>query len=176
MLIPPDKPTPAVFKRPLVIAFYQMDWFSTRRGEDLKKLAQFYQDVQAWRHMLSFTASGKILKAAFLDLYETIVWRMPNPAPKKDAIYNAFLERSLGGPAPDFDQGYIRHLLANVKPEIVLGLGTSAQEGIGKVICQVPHVGTCLFGKHPMEEGAAESLVNLAWEVKILINEHYAHH
>lgn len=160
-LIAPASPKPLTFTRPLILAFYQMNWFSTRQGEDLKKLNAFYQDPTEWRNMIIHTASGKLLKAVFKDLYDTIVWRMPNPGPRKE-VYSA------GFPVPsltDFDEGYLRHLIGNLKPEIVLGLGTSAQEGIGRVVCQVPVRGICLFGKHPLEEGAADSLRSLLIEL-----------
>jgi hypothetical protein len=163
---------PFVVKRPLVMAFFQMNWFSVQSGERLTRLHQFYRDHNEWRDMLSHTQSGRTLKTVFKDLYETIVWRMPNPGPKKNPVYRATLERSLGEEIPDYDEAYIRHLLANVKPEIVIGLGTSASKGIGQVACQVPVKGAVLFGKHPLETGATESLINLAVELRTEL-EHY---
>lgn len=166
-LKPPNNPAPLVFKRPLVLAFYQMDWFSTQKGERLTTLNQFYRDVDSWRTMLSHTATGKTLQASFKGLYDTIVWRMANPGECKISpdIKSMLLSKAPKIEIPDFDQGYIRHLIGNLKPEVVIGLGASAREGISRVVCQIPVRSTCLFGKHPLEEGALESLTSLAEEV-----------
>lgn len=166
-LRPPNNPTPFAVKRPLVLAFYQMDWFTSTKGERLRTLNQFYRDPDSWRTMLTHTATGKILQVSFKDLYDTIVWRMANPGECRIVpdILSMMLSKNPYTSIPDFDQGYIRHLIGNLKPEVVIGLGAAAKEGVSRVVCQIPVRSMCLFGKHPMEEGAHESLSSLAEEV-----------
>ena len=150
------------------MAFYQMNWFNTRKGEDLSKLNAFYLDVNSWREMIEYTASGKALRASFNDLYDKIVWRMPNPGPCKidSSVQSMWLSKHPNAELPDFDLGYIRHLIGQLKPEIVIGLGDAAKEGLSRVVCQIPVKGQLFFGMHPCAENAVQSLSSLAEELK----------
>lgn len=159
--------TPASFQRPLIIGFYQMDWFQKLSGDRLKQLESVYRNADEWRDMLAKTPSGKVLQPIFKDLWDRIIWRMPNPGQRKESFRAHAIGTMAGLTMPDYDAGYILHFLGQLKPEIVFGLGESAIQGIGRVATSVPLQGAVFFAKHPLEEGALESLVGLTYEIRM---------
>jgi hypothetical protein len=142
-------------ERPVILAFYQMDWFQKANFKALEQLRRTYLHYDHWRDMLSHTKSGTVLKTVLKDLYDRIIWRMPNPGPKLNDRAEL-----------DFHAPYVREVLLHLKPEIIIALGPSAHSVVGQEISSVPFTGEAFFSKHPLEPEALNSLVELASQLR----------
>jgi hypothetical protein len=144
---------------PTIVVIFQSPWFSAERPEIL----HIYSDPAQWREKIRNTKAGSVLTKVFKDLYETIIFRAANPYPEVDVFEKG---ASRNQASRNYSPRHIAEVFAEYDPQIVVALGESAQEGVNHHLIQYPFTGIYLFGRHPLDAGALNSLVSVAGEIR----------
>lgn len=140
-----------------ILAFLQNQWFRdpervrtmvARNGEEYRRRLMVYALAQSH--------SGRRLRAQFGDLFLTIRWEEVSPqiGSHSASVFPA-------------DHDHIRRLLAEVRPDVVLGFGALAREALPLL-----HAGPMLFAPHPAARGAgtATALAECADRLRKLLS------
>jgi hypothetical protein len=117
-----------------IVAFLQNPWFKPGTSD---RVIHTYRDDQRYhRKVLSMCMTGRRLMEAFGDLYEQIHWDNTNWRP-------AYMANGKTDP----DYGWMRTVIANQKPKLILCFGNQAKEayielGCCYLECEIPYL-TC---------------------------------
>lgn len=132
----------------MIVAFVQLGLF---RGCNYNHAVEAYEDPELWRKYILKSKSGQRLQKAFINHYDKILWRQPNPdRPDPEAKSDL-----------DYDIVHVRRTIQQHSPDIVIALGASAEKAVNEAVVAIPHNMNLIYGPHPSPKLGGEGMMKL---------------